>query len=256
MSLNRRGVALAELLVAAVLTAALMTSALDALAFLQKGVARQASRTTIAQTVRAATQLFSSELRELSPPAGDLMGMSPNSIVYRAVRGTGIGCATSLDGLHLLANSFRALRLPAAGRDSLLIVRPGTAPPASAGVTGDPRPGVCPDGRPALVVPYAAVPDPLTGVSWPALVWLTEVMEIRAYQSGAEWWLGLRSIGAGEVIQPALGPLASNGLLVMALDSSGTSTGSLTDVRRLEILLRLASADSLPTTVPLAAGWP
>ena len=130
------------------------------------------------------------------------------------------------------------------------------AAPVSAAVTGDSRPGVCPDGRPALVVPYAAVPDPLSGVTWPALVWLTEVMEIRAYQSGAEWWLGLRSLGAGEVIQPALGPLASNGLVVAALDSSGASTGSLADVRRIEILLRLASADSLQTTVPFAGGWP
>jgi hypothetical protein len=256
MSLNPRGTALAELLVAAVLTAALMTAALDALSFLQRSVTRQASRTTSAQTLRAATQLFSSELRDLSPPAGDLMGMSPNSIVYRAVRGTGVGCATSLDGLHLLAGSFRALRLPGAGRDSLLVVRPGIAAPVSAAVTGDSRPGVCPDGRPALVVPYAAVPDPLSGVNWPALVWLTEVMEIRAYQSGAEWWLGLRSIGAGEVIQPALGPLASNGLVVITLDSSGASTGTLADVRRLEIRLRLASADSLQTTIPLAGGWP
>jgi hypothetical protein len=256
MSLNTRGTALAELLVAAVLTAALMTAALDALSFLQRSVTRQASRTTSAHTLRAAAQLFRSELRDLSPPAGDLMSVTTSSLVYRAVRGTGAACATSPDGLHIQASSFRTLRLPAADRDSLLIVRPGTAPPVSAAVTGDPGPGVCPDGRPALVVPYAAVPDPLTGVSWPALVWLTEVMEIRAYQSGAEWWLGLRSIGAGEVIQPALGPLASNGLLFMALDSSGTSTGSLTDVRRLEILLRLASADSLQTTVPFAAGWP
>lgn len=256
MSLNLRGTALAELLVAAVLTAAVMTAALDALSFLQRSVTRQASRTTSAQTLRAAAQLFSSELRDLSPPAGDLMAISPNSIVYRAVRGTGIGCATSLDGLHLLAGSFRALRLPGPGRDSILMVRPGIAAPVSAAVTGDSRPGVCPDGRPALVVPYAAVPDPLSGVTWPALVWLTEVMEIRAYQSGSEWWLGLRSLGAGEVIQPALGPLASNGLVVTALDSSGASTGSLADVRRLEILLRLASADALQTTVPFAGGWP
>ncbi len=256
MPLNRRGVALAELLVAAVLTAALVTSALDALAFLQKSVTRQASRTTSAQNLRAAAQLFWSELRHLSPPGGDLMGMSPNSIVYRAVRGTGIGCAISLDGLHLLAGSFRALRVPAAGRDSLLIVRPGVAPPLSAAVAGDPRPGVCPDGRPAVVVPYIAVPDSLSAISWPALVRLTEVMELRSYQSGAEWWLGLRSLGAAETVQPVLGPLAPGGLVFRVLDSMGNDAGVLPDVRQLEILLRLAWADSLRTTVPFAGGWP
>ena len=184
------------------------------------------------------------------------MSVSSSSLVYRAVRGTGAACATSPDGLHIQASSFRTLRLPAADRDSLLVLRPGPAPPVGVPVAGDLRSGFCPDGRPAVVVPYAAVPDPLSGVNWPALVWLTEVMEIRAYQSVVEWWLGLRSIGAGEVIQPALGPLAANGLVVRALDSSGAGTGSLADVRRLEILLRLASADSLHTIVPFSGEWP
>jgi hypothetical protein len=118
-----------------------------------------------------------------------------------------------------------------------------------------PRSGTCPGGGAAITLPVlASVPDPLAGVSWPAPLRVTEQMELRAYQSGAEWWLGQRSVSSGETIQPALGPLAPFGLTVSGFDSLGNPALAPADVRRLKLVVRLAAGDSAVRTLVLPPG--
>jgi hypothetical protein len=50
-------------------------------------------------------------------------------------------------------------------------------------------------------------------------------MQIKLYQSQGNYWLGARSVSAGEVIQPVLGPLDNNGLSFAFRDSAGGSPG-------------------------------
>jgi hypothetical protein len=54
----------------------------------------------------------------------------------------------------------------------------------------------------------------------------------------------MRSLSAGEVIQPAHGPIAPNGLVVTALDSSGFPTSTPGLVRHLALVVRVPSGDS------------
>ena len=254
MRLNQRGVVLAEALVAAVLTAVLIGTALGSLSLLQKALARQVSRTTRSQALRAALQLSVAELRDLAPGAGDLIALTTTGLVYRAMRATGLVCGRDGLGLLVSTGSFRSLRTPVAGRDSLAVMNPSGGW-IRVGLDGAPRGGNCPGGEPALALPLVtSFPDPLASLSLPSPLRVTELMELRAYQSGSEWWLGQRSVSSGETIQPALGPLAPSGLTISGFDSLGNSAAVPADVRRLKLVVRLATGDSAVRTLLLPPG--
>ncbi|HEX9895030.1 MAG TPA: hypothetical protein VGA78_13955, partial [Gemmatimonadales bacterium] len=138
MHLTRRGFALAEALVAVILTTLLLVAALGSLTALQRALGRQVARTTRAQTLRAAVQLGVAELQDLAPPAGDLVALSANGLIYRAVRATGLACGRGAEGLQVRSSSFRALRTPSPGRDSVaVLVRPDAW--VVVGLEADPR---------------------------------------------------------------------------------------------------------------------
>ena len=237
--MRRRGVVLAELLVAGLLTALVVGLALGSLMMLQQaaqqqleGAARHASLLSTARLIRA-------ELGGLSPRGGDLARLGPDQLEYRATRATGWICGRAADGLVLASGLLRALRLPAAGRDSLLfLISAGdsivwAAYPVGAG----PRLGTCPgDGAPGLVVPVSAAARASAVVPGPVAVF--ERMELRAYRSGSDWWLGLRSVPSGETIQPATGPFSSGGLLFKFLDDVGAEVTAPDLVRRIAVRLR------------------
>ena len=70
-----------------------------------------------------------------------------------------------------------------------------------------------------------------------------EVMELRYYQSGGKSWLGSRSVSAGGVIEPMLGPLADStatgrGLTFTYLDRNGAPTTVPNDVREIAWTLK------------------
>jgi hypothetical protein len=94
----------------------------------------------------------------------------------------------------------------------------------------------CPDGTPAqaVPVPVGAIPAIPAG----APVRLVELMELRFYQSAGQWWLGLRSVGTGEAIQPAFGPFVSAGVTFRYYDRLGVETLGPAQVTSLAIELR------------------
>ena len=70
-----------------------------------------------------------------------------------------------------------------------------------------------------------------------------EVMELRFYPSGGSWWLGARSVSAGENIQPVAGPFGSDGFLLELLDADGTATVDPTQARLVRARLATESGD-------------
>jgi hypothetical protein len=257
MQLNRRGIAVAEAVVAVTLAALLIGTALGTLSTLQRALARQVARTTREQTLRAAVQLAVAELRDVAPVAGDIVALASTGVTYRATRASGVACGRDPDGILVASDTYRPLRTPVANRDSLTLM-------LSAGawirvpLDGPPRAGTCPDGTAAVILPSVpGLPDPIASVTWPAPLRVFEIMELRAYQSGSEWWLGQRSVSSGETIQPALGPLASGGLSLLGLDSLAQPTAAPLAIRQLRLTIRLASGDSLVRSLSLSpAGVP
>jgi hypothetical protein len=79
-------------------------------------------------------------------------------------------------------------------------------------------------------------------------------MEIRAYESGGDWWIGVRSISAGETIQPANGPIASGGFRIAAFDSGGVPTLVPGRVTHLAFLVKSTSGDSLELRLDFSKG--
>jgi hypothetical protein len=157
--------------------------------------------------------------------------------------------------VQIAATTWSPLRQPAAGRDSLvLLAQPGDTEVVVASA-GPVIAGTCPDGVVSVALPYAmSAPDPMASAAFPSPLLVAEVMEIRAYESGGEWWVGVRSVSAGETIQPAQGPIAPDGLRITAFDSAGVPTLTPARVTHLAFLLKSASGDSLELRLDYSKG--
>ena len=253
--MTRRGTGLVEAVVAALLTGLLVISALGSLAHLQRVLGRFTGRALSGQSTRGTAQLILSELRDLAPAVGELLTLGTGSLSYRAVRGTGVACGATGSRILVSAATWAPLRQPASGRDSLvLLAQPGETE-IVVSAAGPPVAGTCPDGVASMSLPYVAgLPDPLALASFPAPLLVSEVMEIRAYESGGEWWIGVRSISAGETIQPAHGPVAPDGFRIAAFDSAGAPTLVPSRVTHLSFLVKSASGDSLEFRLDYSKG--
>ena len=233
---------LAELVVAATLTVLVAGLALGGLVGLQRAVAHHAERAALQSGLRAAAHLVRTELHDAGIGAGgDLIGISPTSIVYRAVRGTGLSCGQDAGSLLVSSASLRAIRLPSPGRDSVRVLTGDTLRPDAmtwtmAPLLAAPRSAACADGAPALALPMA--PTDLAAAGNSAPVRIVELMELRLYRSGPTWWLGLRSVSGGEAIQPAVGPFDADGVAFRWLDLAGGETPVPGDVASVELRLR------------------
>lgn len=227
MPLTRRGVVLAELLVALTLTALVAGMVLGSLVRLQRTAQTQVERAAARSALRTGVQLVRAELADLTGASPtDWLGVGTDQVTFRAQRAIALACGRSNAGVLIRESSLHMLRRPVPGRDSIDVLLPDSATGrrgwVRAGMTGPPGPGVCPDGAVALLLPLdlplsASVPD-----GSPIRTW--EVMEIRRYSSGGLWWLGIRSVSAGEAVQPVLGPVGSIEPVFHMLDGAGFPT--------------------------------
>lgn len=267
MSGGARGWALAEAAVAMILTAIVAAAALGGLVGLQRRAAGEAERVAMASSLRTAAQVLHAELGSLDPAEGDLLTATPAWMTYRVVRGAGIGCGPAPDGIVVRTGTWRSLRLPAPGRDSLLVLEAGTSWRILA-LAGPVRSATCPDGSPGLAFPTTPPPpgDSLT------VVRTFEIMELRHYVSGTDAWLGLRSISAGEVIQPVSGPFRASPAPFSYFDVAGAATSDPNRVRQVRAVFHgitrtdgaagagaradLVRRDSVETVVALRGGSP
>lgn len=271
---TRGGFTLVESLVALVLTVLVLTLVYRVLVGQQRAASLQSQRASIQTNLRSAVAFIGTELREVSTDSSnpDLIAFSPESVTYRAGRGSGIACGLSPASVDLLDGLHGAFRRPQAGRDSLLVFagagpgREWIAGPVTAIASAS-----CGGGsslRLTTILDSVAIAGATTGPLFP--VRLFEIMQIKLYQSQGSYWLGARSVSAGEVIQPVLGPLDSNGLAITFRDSVGALAIRGSDVRSGEVIIRARASqmihgsggasqmlrDSVRVTIPLRNAGP
>lgn len=237
-----RGFTVVEAIVAIVLFALVGQTVLRLLTGSQRLFRSQSERAALQATLRAGALLLPGELRELGP--GDLLALAPDQLVYRAMRLTGVACRMSPTSVTLRRRLTHAYRSLTPGRDSLLLFVEGQLSRQdddqwlAAGVTGAASASTCPDGGPGLALP-AAVPPVALVAAREVPVRAFEVMQLRLYASGGQYWLGSRSVSGGEAqVQPALGPLASDGLRLVFARADGTTTANPAEVTSIRFTLR------------------
>ncbi|MFL5450224.1 MAG: type II secretion system protein J [Gemmatimonadales bacterium] len=215
---GRRGFTLAETILAMVLLLMVSGSVYRMLLNTVRLARSQAEHIALQSSVRGAAVVVGNELRELSTAAGgsgtanDLLSLGPAAISYRAMRGFGYTCQMSETGLlRISRNAFFAYRDPQPGRDSALLYLSGTPTPADSGwvavgISAVAGSTTCGAGGSAISL---TLPMPIGSIPAGTPVRIYEPMELAAYQSDGQWWLGMRSLSSGEAIQPIFGPLAA-----------------------------------------------
>jgi prepilin-type N-terminal cleavage/methylation domain-containing protein len=281
MITGRRGFTLVELMVALVLVLAVGGVTYALLNQNQRVSRSQVEHAGLQDVVRAGALVVANELREIgydSVPveAGlgteaavspDLIVMLPGRLEYKAMRGIGFTCAAPGPGqLRLRRTTLLGLRQPEVG-DSITAHVEGDSTTGAddawvhAGITGVST-ALCDDGSPAvaLVVGFAGA----AGAAAPARmvvggpVRFFEVMELRYYRSTGKSWLGSRSVTAGGVIEPMLGPLADSagaerGLTFSYLDRNGAVTTIPNEVREIAWSLKGVTDGAVRTSGPALA---
>ena len=213
----------------------------------------QGETSAVQAALRAGSLFLATELRELggSPLDPDILIFSPESLTYRAMRGTGVTCARAAGSILVEAGSFSGYRGVQTPRDSVLLHFEGRLDTAA-----DDRwihlpvqsigNSTC-AGNAALQ--FTTTIDttlfPLQRFAPLAPVRTFEIMQIRLYQSGGEYWLGARSVSAGETIQPLTGPLTSRGLELSYRDSAGGPATVAENIRSIGITLRAMSSTAI-----------
>lgn len=93
---SRSGFTLVELMVSAIVGTLLLLAAYQVLITNRQAYSVQNERIGAQQSTRAAMDVLFSELREISPPGGDILDMDPSSLEVRVMRGLGVACGVDL----------------------------------------------------------------------------------------------------------------------------------------------------------------
>jgi prepilin-type N-terminal cleavage/methylation domain-containing protein len=257
-----RGFTLVEILVALALTLIVTGSIHRLLVTTQRLSRTQAAQLDLQSSVRAGALVIASELRELnSVPAGsadqsDILSITSNSMTYRAARGIGFLCESPRAGQVRIARStYSGFRDPEPTRDVAYLFVEGNPAIGVADVwlplaiTGVSSTSTCPGAAgPAISIDVLGASS-IAAAPIGTPIRLSEVMELRLYQSSGEWWLGLRSVSAGEAIQPAIGPLAgSAGLRLQYLNRAGVATNDPPSVS--SVIVTLLGTSNQPVAAP------
>jgi hypothetical protein len=242
----RRGLTLPDLLVGLLLLGLVATLAVRVTLAHGRLLLGQRERSTLQSAFTTSFSLLAAELGDIAP--GDLHLISPDLVEYRAFRSSGLACALTSTEILVRHDRFSGTRLPQAGRDSLLVYVGPNSPDSAGGwllaplmaVTGS----AC-GGWPAYRLVTALDSARLRAGSLPAIIPILtfEVMQARIYASLGAWWLGVRSVSAGETIQPVAGPFEVPGSQFRYFDSSGAGTRMPEEVRRVGITLTGRTAD-------------
>lgn len=259
---SRAGVTLVETMVALVLTTLTLALIYQVMVAQQRTVTLQAERSLMETNLRTGVALLAAELSDAStlPADTDLQVVAGDSVTYRAMRGAGVACLATASTVDVLASSFQAYRRPQPGRDSLLLyVGPDSLAGRLAEWVAAPVNGVASSScggalamRLSTVIDTASLIGTGPGSLFPIRVF--EVMQVRLYRSTGAMWLGARSVSAGEVIQPVLGPLETGGLSFRFLDSLNLPTTRPGTVRSGGVVLRAISSrlrDTVQVLLPL-----
>lgn len=189
--------------------------------------ARLAAERMIAEAaLETAATVLEAEIAPLVPGDG-LLALSSVRLRYRARRAAGRWCLADSAGLVVpVAGRWAASRVPVPGRDSVLLRLPDSLAASGVrllrlGLAAALIPDACPGGGAGLRLPLAGVP---ASVPLGDLVETEEVVELGAYTSGGQLWIGLIHLGTAAAIEPVAGPFGGGGVTFTGLDSTGATT--------------------------------
>ncbi len=246
--MTRRGVTVAELLVALVLFGALSLAAVAVMRRTLVWYRTSVQAMDRRQNLRVAAAFLPAELRELDAADGDLVSMLPTSITIRATRQFAVLCSDLPAGTGGSAGSW-SLVLSGALRYGLRNFDPGDSIWILASGDGDRWVGggvaavaaaPCADGRPGLRL---GVTLPVTEgfpVGTPVLGFETVTYRLYRSSEDARWYIGQQT---GASLQPLLGPVTPDGLALAYLDSTGTATTDPRRVRLIDVRVRAPTAE-------------
>jgi len=246
------GFALIELLVAATLLVPLSLLATELSLHALRGLAVTRGTAQQEAALSTAAAVLEAELASLAPGDG-LLAIAPTRIRFRASRAAGRWCFLDTTGIVMPAGPgpWAASRLPVPGRDSVVLeVRDSLLPSGSRrariSMTGPPVASSCPGGVPGTrlpIQPGAAL------VAISRLAQTEEVVELAAYVSAGETWLGVLHLGLGTPIEPVAGPFDAAGIRFEGIDSLGASSVVPHLVRLIRVHLVPTGPSPSPRTV-------
>jgi prepilin-type N-terminal cleavage/methylation domain-containing protein len=265
---QRRGFTLIEVLIALVIMGVVTGAIYRLLNTSQRLSLAQAEQVSLQSNVRTGSLVVPNELRELNTVVGGsleqndiILPLADDAITYRAMRGLGFVCQAPVAGeLRILQSTWTGLRDPAGDRDGVYLFNDqdvdddgddGWLPVDITGVTASDCGG-------ALAFRLATADVIPASVKIYTPVRLYEVMELKLYSDAdGEWWLGARSVSAGEVdLQPVLGPLTAEGFKLAYLDSNGDETAVEKDIKSIRVTVRGLTEDAVRQGGSGAMGHP
>lgn len=248
--MSRRGMTLAECLVALVVSSALVAAVDAALLAGQRFSRAEAAARGLRQNLRAVSAVLRAELEPLAPEAGDLVRISDSSVTLRAARSWGIVCAVhAASGVVVLDDSLlSSLRSIDPAKDSAIVFAEGAALSRAddrweVAEVAQVRRGGCADGTQGTAITFVISAGALAAVRIGAPVRVFETDEYKRYRDATGlWWLGVRTSTASgwSAMSPIAGPLApSGGLRFRWFDASQAPTAIPDSVALAEVEIRV-----------------
>ena len=240
--MNRRGLGLAEAVVALALTGVIGALTTRLLLSTALHLRDRSERMAEEHALRVAAGVLRAALESLghdSAGSADLVSLGASAFSARATRAIGVACFSSPGLIVARADTswWRALRDPVAGRDSILAGRLDNPSWQVIALQAAPSSTRCPDGSNAIALPVSTAVSPLPGVDVGSPLLVFETVELRQYSSAPDQWLGLRLLGTAQPIQPFAGPLTPSGLGLTYLGRNGLPAILAADVGAVDIRL-------------------
>jgi prepilin-type N-terminal cleavage/methylation domain-containing protein len=255
---NPRGFTLIELLIALVIMGVVSGALYTLLNRSQRLTRAQTEQLNLQSSVRSASLVVPSELREINTVVGavgandpqvDIIDKQLTSVTYRAMRGMGIVCQTATANeirVYKDQGQWSGYRNPEATRDGVYIFIENDKDKTTddvwqqEAVTAVNLNSNCGGGVSAIAFTISPnLADP-AGVPKGTPVRTYEVMKLGLYVSDGKSWLGAQSVSGGDAsLQPLLGPLRdANGFGLQYLNATGGVAALPSDVKSIVLTIR------------------
>jgi hypothetical protein len=246
---SRAGFTIIELIVVAVLGSLVVLASHRIMVNSLRAYTVVGARVQASQTVRVGADVMFGELREISPSGGDLLFISPDSVVIRSMRAFGIACDVGytatptltvrrvgyamqpLDSVFFFADNDTRF----SDDDVWLAARIGAVDTTVACASGD--------AAQRITLPGMAGAMTADSVRTGAPVRTFEHFWYGLEEVEGEWYLARR--GEDGASEPLVGPLlpgSSNGLQFEFLNALGAATNFRNQVAQIRVTLRSASS--------------
>lgn len=233
--MNRRGVGLAELIIALTLSVVMALLAWSILAVSATRLRERSERMGLSHALRVSAGAFRAAVEPLgsdSSGAADLASFGVDGLTARVIRAEGTVCAVLPQGVVVRNGEgwWTALRAPVAGRDSLLIGSLTNSPRWIAlALAGNPAASICPDGSAAMLLPVVFGGSEAADIGSGSPIRVFEQVEIQRYSAGGGSWVGVRLLATGAAIQPLAGPFAPAGVALSVRRADGSIAAGVAD---------------------------